>query len=193
MVGQVERIRAAICAAGVWLLGQAVAPFWALPVMADERGEHEVKAAFIYNFAKFVDWPEAKMVDDKIFLCVVGADYFGGELEATVHAKTVRGRRLVVERLQAGDDLQHCHILFVGRTEVLHPALVMEDLRAAHVLTVGDSEEFALRGGMINFRMEERKVRFEINPAAADDADLRISSQLLKLAVRLVGEPPAGE
>jgi hypothetical protein len=181
----------AACALGLMLALLTRSPAAAI----DDPTEPEVKAAFLYNFAKFVEWPRTKLhpEDEQLFLCIVGADPFDGEIEATVHNKTVQGKRLAVERLQLGDDLRHCHMLFVGRTDSLQPTLLLDEVRDAHVLTVGDSEDFALRGGMINFRMQDRKVRFEINAAAAQEADLRISSQLLKLAIRLIGAPPAEE
>jgi hypothetical protein len=159
-----------------------------------EITEHQVKAAFIYNFAKYVEWPEAKddSTDGRLFVCVVGNDPVGAELKAAVHDKTAKGKRLVVEHVEVGNDLRHCHMLFVGR-DGFDPAAVLDEVRDVPVLTVGDSDDFALRGGMINFRMQETKVRFEINAAAAEKARVRISSQLLKLAIRLIGTPPGEE
>lgn len=177
---------------GAWTAGLALLTL--IPpatVAADALTEHEVKAAFVYNFVKFVDWPPSKLNpgDERIFLCVVGEDAVVGRLEADVDGKVVRGKRLTVARLHLGDGLQHCHVLFVGHTYEFDRTAVLDEVRDAHVLTVGDSEDFAVRGGMINFRMQDRKVRFEINAAAAQRADLRISSQLLKLAIRLIAEP----
>lgn len=163
----------------------------AQPTAAQELSEYQVKAAFLYNFAKFVDWPEPKLdtADNRLHICVLGADPFGEELDATVDGKTIQGKWLTVLRLQSGDDLRHCHLLFIGDSGEFHLPFVLNEAREAHVLTVGDSPDFAFQGGMINFRMEENKVRFEINARAAEEAGLRISSQLLKLAVRLIGEP----
>ena len=191
MVGRTDigRRRAAGLVAALALWGMSLAIARVPVVRADEFTEHEVKAAFLYNFAKFVEWPGAKLgaTDERMSLCVVGENAFHGELVATVHEKTVRGKRLVVEQLQSGDDLRHCHILFVGQTDHLAPVAVLEEVRGAHVLTVGDVEDFAARGGMINFRMQGNQVRFEINAVAAEEEGLQISSQLLKLAVRLIG------
>jgi hypothetical protein len=158
------------------------------PTAAQDPSEYQVKAAFLYNFTKFVDWPEAKLNGaDHLYLCVLGADPFGEELDLTVAGKSVKGKWLTVRRLQNGGDVRDCHLLFVADADQFHLEFVLNEAREAHVLTVGDTEDFAARGGMINFRMDGNKVRFEINATAAEEAGLRISSHLLKLAVHVIG------
>jgi hypothetical protein len=157
-------------------------------VVADSPSEYQVKAVFLYNFAKFVEWPEQDVADGRLLLCIFGADPFGQDIDTSIDGKTVRGKRLTVTRMGVGDELRRCQILFVPAAELIQWPLIFEELRGAPVLTVGEGDGFAARGGMINFLIEDRKVRFEINPTASQVAGVRISSQLLKLATRLLNE-----
>ena len=147
--------------------------------------EYELKAAFLFNFAKFVDWPPNAL--DKaagVSVCVLGDDPFGELLDRTLAGKSVHERPLVVRR---HDDLAatgDCHILFVSAAEERRLARVAPP--QAPVLTVGETDGFVRRGGIIAFAMDDSRLRFEINADAADRAGLRISSQLLKLATRVV-------
>ncbi len=150
--------------------------------------EHQVKIAFLYNFAKFIDWPAGAFPDPAtpMNLGLLGNDPFCREAEAALQGKIVNGRRLVARRVRSGDPLTGIDVLFVSPAQSDVRAILAK-LRGAPVLTVGDAEDFARLGGIINFRMEENKVRFEINPAAAERAGLKISSRLLSIA-RLVQE-----
>ncbi|MBN1916810.1 MAG: YfiR family protein [Verrucomicrobia bacterium] len=165
-----------------------------IPVLASEgesaAREYEVKAAFLYNFATFVDWPEDAVPDagDTFIIGVLGKDPFGPELDSIAASRTVRGKRIVVRRFATLDGYTPCHILFVAASEREHLPVVLKRLAGAAVLIVGDTGGFAEAGGMVNLVLEERKVRFEINQAAAERAGLRISSKLLRLARLVQGE-----
>lgn len=153
-------------------------------VKAQSSNEYQVKAAFLYNFAKFVDWPAEALggSNGTLVIGVIGDDPFGGALDSAINGKTVNGRALVVRRLKWGQDLRFCHILFISASERKHLPQIIQSLRGASVLTVGDMGQFNQEGGIINFVLEASKVRFEINSRGADQARLRISSKLLALA-----------
>jgi len=151
--------------------------------------EYRIKAAFLYNFAAFVDWP-AKAVPDAdgaFVIGVLGEDPFGAALDEIAATKTVGSKPIVVRRFATIDDYTACHILFVAASEREGWALILERLGDAPVLVVGDTEGFAEAGGMINLVIEDNTVRIEINQAATDRAGLKVSSKLLRLA-RRVGE-----
>lgn len=155
--------------------------------------EYEVKAAFVYNFARFVEWPTGTFdaTGNRLVIGVLGKDPFGPVLDAAVGDKKVAGNDLVVRRFPSLESLEPCQILFVAADEQKQFAEIVAALRGAAVLTVSESEGFLESGGIINLRLDEQKVRFEINAAMADQVGLKISSQLLKLAVRVVGMPTA--
>jgi hypothetical protein len=165
----------------------------AAPVPAAESsraavGEYQVKAAFLYHFAKFVEWPHSSTSGDSIAVCVIGEDPFGPVLDFTFEDKSLNGRRFEVRRLAGSPELQACPILFVSRSENNKTGQILQALRQAPVLTVGESQQFQEAGGMIHLVLDESKVRFDINLAAAKDAGLRISAQLLRLARRVQGK-----
>ena len=152
---------------------------------AEAASEYEVKAAFLYNFAKFVDWPSDAFKSGSPFVIgVVGDDPFGSDLDTTVSGKTVDNRRIEVRRFRRVGDVQSCHILFVCRSEKSRVDKILERVSGSRTLTVGDMGQFLQRGGMINFIIEDQKVRFEINSNSAERAGLKISSKLLQLARR---------
>ncbi len=160
---------------------------------SEPPSEYQIKAAFLYNFAKFVEWPADTFADphDPIVLGIVGEDPFGSVLDKIVLGKTVNGRGLMIKRLKPGPDLRKCHILFISSSEKKHLAPILESLQGSSVLTVGETDRFAQSGGVINFILEENKVRFEINSETAARARLKISSKLLALA-RIVANQPNG-
>lgn len=155
--------------------------------------EYELKAAFLYNFVRFVEWPVSGpgAPDDSIVVCVLGDDPFGPLLDQTIAGKAVRDRRLVARRIASAADATGCHILFISASEKERLGRILRTLGERSVLTVADSERFAESGGMINFRLDASRIRLEINPEAARRAGLRISSQLLKLA-DIVGDERRG-
>src|SRR5690242_17603909 len=147
------------------------------------QGEYQVKAAMIYNIAKFVDWPADTFSSDRaqISVCILGKSPFGAALD-TLQGKTVRGRQLVVRQVERADDIVACHILFISESEKRALPAILSGLKQQSVLTVSELPRFAQAGGMVNFVEQEGKVRFEINLEAAQQARLKISSQLLKLS-----------
>jgi hypothetical protein len=146
--------------------------------------EYQVKAAFLYNFVKFVDWPATPAEQEgPIELCVLGKDPFAGALERVVDGKTVNGRPLVIRRIGDIATVRTCHVLFVSASEAARVTEILKAARAGSVLTVSEIDRFSERGGIITFLMEGQRVRFRINPKMAAAAGLRISSKLLQLAV----------
>jgi YfiR/HmsC-like len=149
--------------------------------------EYDVKAAFLFNFTKFVEWPGSAFSDDRgaLQLCVFGGNPFGKSLEA-VAGEEVGGHRLGVRRVEDTGKLAGCHVLFIDPAESSdRTSQVLSSVRGEPVLTVGDNRGFLDRGGIINFVLEGTKVRFEINQEAAERAGLKISSKLLRLAFRV--------
>jgi len=146
--------------------------------------EYRVKAAFLFNFAKFVEWPAKafKTPADPIVICVLGQNPFGRALEETVSGKVVGGRALSVRKISETHLPCTCQILFVNTSEHKQLRSVIGRLKGAGVLSVGEYEGFTAEGGVINFKMEHGNVRLEINVAAAEYADLHISAKLLSLA-----------
>lgn len=151
----------------------------------EKDAEYGVKAAFLYNFAKFVDWPPSAFPERRFNLCILGDDPFGHLLDDIVANDSVDGRPIAVQRGARLADLPSCHILFVGRLEHERRHDVLATLRGAAVLTVGDADGFLADGGMVNFFLEANKVRFEVDRAAVDKSPLKLSSKLLRVA-RLV-------
>jgi len=145
---------------------------------------HQVEAAFLFNFAKFVTWPDDafRRSEDSLIIGVLGEDPVGVILEETVRDKTIMGKKLAVKRFMRVQDAVKSHILFLSSSEESHLPQILKGLERATVLTVSDMEQFAERGGMIAFTVEDQKVRFNVNVDAVERAGLKMGSQLLKLA-----------
>jgi hypothetical protein len=144
--------------------------------------EYRIKAAFLYNFSSFVSWPEkVTQHNDEFELCVVGNDPFGKALD-TLSGKTVHGRSLKVRRLSDGVITDACQLVYISESETKRFVRLLGKVRARPVLTVSDIDDFATHGGIIRFRLDNNKVRFDINVDAAERAGLNISSKLLSLA-----------
>jgi hypothetical protein len=158
------------------------------PARPAAPSEYEVKAAFLYNFALYVEWPPDGFPPSgqAFVVTVLGPDPFGEALDTILHGKTIRDRRLEVRRVGRAEDVGRSQILFIGEADSEDLGRILRRLEAAPILTVGETAHFAERGGMISFRKEKDRVGFEINLGSAERARLRISSQLLKLA-RIVG------
>jgi hypothetical protein len=155
------------------------------PARADEPSrEYQIKAAFIYNFVQFVEWPASAFESDTsaITIGVLGDNPFGDMLQRIVAGKTVRGRPLDVQYFSRLEDLGPCHVLFVNSYDQGLLAALHDKLKDKSVLTIGEDEQFLWTGGVIRFFSDDNKVRFEINPKAAERARLNISSKLLRLA-----------
>jgi hypothetical protein len=163
----------------------------ALPGVASAQTapEYDVKAVFLYNFAKFVDWPPAAFPDpNSLTICVLGDDPFGGSLQA-VAGEQVANHKLNVLRTDSISKTAGCQILFISRSERERLPQILAAVKGSPVLTVGDTNGFVDRGVIINFVPEGSKVRFEINTEPADRAGIKISSKLLQLAKRVVTTP----
>ena len=173
--------------------------------------EYQVKAAFLYNFLMFVDWPQEKMDDSNspIIIGIIGIDPFDGAFEP-VKDKKANGKQVIVKHFEPFkemkkngntaeygkkiEDVRKCHLLFICRSEAERLKEILDLVRGYSVLTVADMPDFIEPyEGMINFIMEDKKVRFEINLAAAQQANLKIRSQLLRLAKRVIGEESTQE
>jgi len=145
-------------------------------------GETEVKAAYLLNFIKFVEWPDSAFgsPEDPYLISVVGNDSIEEALKG-ISGKTVSGRRVVVRKVPGLSSLERCHILFVGESERGKVDQVLGAVKKWPVLTVADIEGFARRGGTIGFIREENRVRFEINDESAEKAGLKLNAKLLYL------------
>jgi hypothetical protein len=146
--------------------------------------EYRVKAAFIYNFAKFVEWPQQtfKTPADPIVICLLGQNPFGAALVDAVTGKAVEGRTFQVRQLNADQGAGGCQIVFVGASERKRVRAFLAEIKNGGVLTIGETDDFTSQGGMINFKIEAGRVRLQVSMDAADEARLRISSKLLSLA-----------
>jgi hypothetical protein len=151
---------------------------------ASQPTEAQVKAAFIYNFAKFTEWPSYLLRDpDKPFVIgVLGDDEFYEALKEVVKEKSVQERPVSVRRITKAEDGRSCHVLYIGDSQEENITYIFDTLKDFHVLTVGDINGFAKKGGMINFVREGKFIRFEINVNAVERSGLKVSAQLLKLA-----------
>jgi hypothetical protein len=148
--------------------------------------QDEVEAAYLYNFAKFVTWP-ATAKSDVLNVCVLGKDPFGATLDQIVTGETIDGRHLAVRRLDDEHSVQPCAILFIGESEASHLDRDLAEVAKLPILTVSDIPEFMQDGGTIQFVLKENRVRFEVNLNAARRCGIVLSSQLLKVATRVVG------
>ncbi len=174
--------------AAITLIGLSVPAARAQEVIAPE---YQVKAAFLYNFAKFADWPaNAFTNNNQSFVIVVyGKNPFGRILEETVKGKKIADRNVSVRVCNKLADIGDCHLLFTTESDKERLSDLFTHLANRPTLTVGQSEGFAHRGGMINFIKENAHVRFEINDGRAKAAKLKLSSRLLRLAVIVKSEP----
>jgi len=147
--------------------------------------EYQVKAAFLYNFAKFVEWPPEAFASETapIVIGVLGDSPFGTDLEKMIKGKTINGRELRV-RLVSMVELKQCQMVFICRSEKKRVNEAFSALKGKSTLTISEMERFTESGGMINFVMEGNKVRFEIKGDTARQAGLKISSKLLSLALK---------
>jgi hypothetical protein len=150
----------------------------------EEVAEYSVKLGFLYNFTKFVEWPQDSFRDSgaPMVICIVGHDPFRQDLEAELRTRKVGDHPVEVRTQAPNDKLSVCHIVFVPLTEKNQSDSILRGLQGSRTLTVGEIEGFAASGGIINLTVEANKVHFEINRLAADRAGLRIGSKLLNIA-----------
>ena len=148
----------------------------------------DVEAAYLYNFAKFVQWPEDKAAESQPFsICLLGEDEFGRRLDDLIANETFQGRRIVAKRFSSVAAAESCQIVFIGQSEEARLSKDLSALNTKHVLTVSDLPQFLERGGAIQFLFQNNMVRFAVNLAAAQQAGLTLSSELLKVAVFVEG------
>ena len=158
--------------------------------------EYQLKAAFLFNFAKFVAWPPDAFPSQTapITLCVFRHDPFGSALDEVIHEKAINNRELLARRIHDLPELKACQLVFVSEREEKQLPEILESLKGASSLVVGESADFAERGGAVQFFLENNKLRFVINVDAIQRARLQASSKLLALA-RIVhdnGHPKGG-
>ena len=160
------------------------APLGRIEAEAPIADEYPVKAAFLFNFAKFVEWPADafKGPEDPFMICVLGQNPFGRALGDVVRDKTVGNRAFVVRDVANAQQANKCQIVFVTASERKHFRSLLEEFKGRSILTVGEAEDFTENGGIINFKLKDARVRIEIDAGAAERAKLHISSKLLSLA-----------
>jgi uncharacterized protein DUF4154 len=168
----------------------ALAGAGAARAQPSKPGEYQLKAAYLYNFAKFVAWPPGVPSNrpDGFAICVLGSDPFGPFLDALTASGAVNGKPVVTRRVATIEDAATCAILFIGASESERMKEVLPAVGRG-VLTVSDIPEFARRGGMIQFVPEGQRIRFEVNQTVAERAGLTLSSELLKVAVAVRKSP----
>lgn len=159
-----------------------------------EAEEYRVKAAFIFHFAQLVEWPAGTMngASQPMIFCMFDSEPQRTEIRDTVEGKLVGEHVLHVRILGGAEPSEGCNILFLSRHEPGRQQALLQRLRTAPVLTIGETDNFLPDGGIIRFHLEQNKVRFDVNLAAADQAHLRISSRLLLLATSVIGGGPRG-
>jgi hypothetical protein len=174
--------------------------FWMLLVASsvlgqEKPGEYQVKAAYLYNFGRFVEWP-AKLTTantGSFTICILGEDPFGPALDTTLAGETIGNQRVAARRISSPQMSTDCRILFISSSEANRLNQIIEALDKSAVLTVSDIPQFLQRRGMIQFVMEENRIRFEVNLAAAQRAGLTLSSELLKVATVVRKNPQPGD
>jgi len=170
------------------LLWAAVASGPALDIPQGRPSESETEAAFLCDFAEFVEWPPQAFAstDSPIIIGILGDDIFGEDLKSMIESKTINGRPLHLVHPNADSflELRRCHILFLSPNERRRVGEILHEMEGARVLTVSQMEHFLQYGGMINFVLEDWKVRFEVNDEPAKRVGLKISAKLLRQARR---------
>lgn len=171
--------------------GFLVAPY----CVAQTEGptESQVKAAYLYNFGKFVTWPADRAAKSDVFeICIVGKDPFGSVLDATVSGESIDGKKVVVRRVLKVQSTGGCNILFISTSEEKNLPAILVEAQKIRALTVSDMPHFAERGGTIGLVNEEGRVRFEVNRKMAEQSHLALSSELLKVALKVIQDKRSG-
>lgn len=169
-----------------WLL---CSPVMVARAQESQPSEYQIKAAFIYNFAKFVEWPpEALPANNSPFVIgILGENPFLDDLKKVILNKTINEHPIEIKTFRSAAEATNCHLLFISSSEKDRLEEIIKELGQSSVLTVGETERFTESGGMINFVVESKKIRFQINDEAAKKVKLKISSKLLSLALRSPG------
>jgi YfiR/HmsC-like len=149
--------------------------------------EPQVKAAYLYNFGKFVRWESAGVGNsDSLGICILGKDPFGSVLDSTVAGESIEGKKITVKRLAKIQEANQCSILFIGSSEESRLAPILSAAQRSGMLTVSDIPHFAEDGGIIGFITQQGKIRFEVNREAAEQSHVVLSSELLKVAGKVI-------
>ena len=188
MQSSFNRLQLSLIAIMPLLLSVAMSAI-ALDFTDDQPTEYQVKAAFLYNFTKFVEWPDSVFTESQsaITIGILGDDPFGKDIDNLITGEIIKGKKLNVKRFSRDQNYTDCQILFISDSEKDYLDSILKQLKKRPILNVSDIEKFAERGGIINFVIYQNRVRFEINIDAATQAGIIISSKLLRLAV-IVGE-----
>lgn len=187
-MGFLRNYRIILISCTILLIVSCVLSGGATKAYAEATREYQIKAAFLYNFAKFVDWPADRFTDENspLLLCVIGTDPFGPTLEHTVSGRKIKGRSIRIKRIKGIKGLKRCHVLFVSSSERENMREIVASLAGASVLTTGDMDRFANQGGIISLIKRRNKIRFEINSNAAAQSGLKFSSYLMRLASKVI-------
>jgi len=183
-----QAIAATVCAACVLLPLTAGA-------QQSRPSEYQVKAVYLFNFSRFVSWPDRTTgdADAPFAICVIGKDPFGTVLDSTLAGESIGGKAVVARRVALAEQAAGCRVLFISASEDGRLKEILGSLEKSSVLTVSDIARFSERGGMIQFVLQGGRVRFEVNLASAAQANLTLSSDLLKVAVAVRKSQPQGE
>jgi hypothetical protein len=159
-----------------------------------ESRAYALKAVFLFHCAHFTEWPSSSFANsnDPIVIGILGEDPFRRALDEAVENEVVNGRSIIVRRFSSLDEVRKCHILFICNSEAAHMDQIIESLKNKKILTVADSDQFASRGGMIQFGIENNKLQVKINLRASKAEGLTISSKLLRLS-KIIDQPKEGE
>lgn len=161
---------------------------WLQPGLAEGMTEDQIKSSYVFNFAKFVEWPAGMIqVNDKITLCVIGSEVLDGAL-STLDGRKAGGRELhVVQHINPDDDLNNCHLVFIGESEQRRFVSIIKSLGDSPILTISDIEDFAEKGGGIGLLYHENRIVFEVNLTSVQRTKLRLPGQLLNIASYVFG------
>ncbi len=173
------------------LLGTLLQMDWRMYAQPAALTEYQVKALFLLNFTKYIDWPAEAFAETNspITIGVIGENHFGDDLAKAVEGKCVNGRKIVILPLESDKDFCKCHILFISASEKKRVSDIVARIKSRPILTVGETDQFTRQGGIINFTKKEGKVRLEIDLSAAQSAKIQISSRLLSVADVVRGKP----
>lgn len=165
------------------LLGASLTP----PVFANNAKEDQVKASYIYNFAKFVKWPAATITPDVMpfYICIEGVQPLSGNI-LLLQSRQLDGHKIEVRTFAEVTEPSQCNVLFIGNSEQDRLAKILSQVSSLPVLTISDLPDFTNNGGMIGMKVLDNRVRFDINLGVAQKAELELNSQLLKLALRVI-------
>lgn len=176
-----ELLKLRPAATATLLLAVLTAPLRAAPVFPDE---YALKSVFLYNFCHFIEWPASAFnsPNEPLIIGIIGEDPFGSLLKEAIEGETYHGRPIQIEHYRGPKEIKHCHLLFVSRSENGRLDAILEAVGSKSVVTVGETEDFLERGGMIALAAERKRVRLRINATALRAASLDVSSKLLHVA-----------